>query len=60
MNRLMEAHFQQKQFFKALVEDDGCQEDVLEFMEAYIGTSQMDSYIDRTEQQLDRLMQSAY
>ena len=55
MNQMMAAHVEQKNFFNALVNDDCVHEDVLEFVEAYIGTSQMDSYINATETQLQQL-----
>ena len=53
MNQLLALHIEQKNFFAALVQDDICHEDVLEYVETYIGTVNMDSYIDRTEQQLN-------
>lgn len=56
MNQLMDLHILQKQFFAALVEDDICHEDVLDFVETYIGTHQMDSYVVQTEAQLDQLI----
>lgn len=56
MDSMMAAHIEQKNFFNALVTDEVCHEDVLEFVEAYIGTREMDIYIDRTEQQLTQLI----
>lgn len=56
MNQMMALHIEQKKFFNALVTDDCCHEDVLEFVEAYIGTSEMDRYIESTEQKLVKLV----
>ncbi|MGD1920405.1 MAG: hypothetical protein ACFCAD_16900 [Pleurocapsa sp.] len=56
MNQLLAFHVEQKNFFAALVEDDICHEDVLEYVETYIGTRDMDNYIEVTEQQLDQLI----
>lgn len=55
MNQLMALHFEQKQFFNALVTDDVCHEDVLEFIEAYVDTRAMDDRINQIEQQLTEL-----
>lgn len=56
MDEMVAIHVQQKNFFAALVEDQTCHEDVLEYMEMYVGTRNMDSYIDSTEQQLNKLI----
>ena len=55
LDQMMALHVEQKNFFNALVTDDVCHEDVLEFVEAYIGTRSMDNYIARTERELTEL-----
>ena len=35
MNQLLALHIEQKNFFAALVQDDTCHEDVLEYVETY-------------------------
>lgn len=52
LNQMMALHIEQKNFFNALVTDESCHEDVLEFVEAYIGTKSMDGYIAKTEREL--------
>ena len=56
MNQMIALHVEQKNFFNALVTDECAHEDVLEFIEAYIGTSEMDSYIESTEEKLTKLI----
>lgn len=58
MNQMMALHVEQKNFFNALVTDDCCHEDVLEYVEAFVGTSEMDRYIKETEARLTELFSS--
>lgn len=60
LNEIFALHIEQKHFFNALVDDDACHEDVLEYVETYIGTQNMDDYVERTEQQLEQLIVSGY
>ena len=55
MDQLIAIHIEQKNFFAALATDDTCHEDVLEYVETYVGTRNMDTYIDSTERQLEQL-----
>lgn len=55
MNELMTLHIQQKMLFKDLITGGIDHEEVLEALEAYIGTKNMDDYIISTESQLDKL-----
>lgn len=52
---MFESHCQQKLLFNDLINGDVDHEEILEALEAYIGTSQMDNYIAATEKQLDEL-----
>lgn len=52
---MFEAHCQQKLLFNDLIKGGVNHEEILEALELYIGTSQMDSYIASSEQQLDEL-----
>lgn len=56
MDRLLTIHFEQKQFLKALITDDICHEDVLEFMETYVETRNMDAFVENSERQLNQLI----
>ena len=56
MNQMLAAHIEQKQLFADLLSGEVDHEELLEVVEAYVGTNNMDSYIDSTEQQLDRLV----
>ena len=56
MNQLFLAHIEQKQLFADLLSGEVDHEELLEVVEAYVGTNNMDSFIDSTEQQLNRLV----
>lgn len=56
MNQMLAAHIEQKQLFVDLVSGEVDHEDLLEVVEAYVGTQNMDNYIEVTEQQLDRFL----
>lgn len=57
-DKLFELHIEKKRLLQDLLLGGIDHEEVLEALEAYIGTSHMDSYIEQTEQQLDRLIAS--
>jgi hypothetical protein len=57
MDAMLKAHIEQKNFLMALSTDEYVHEDILELVEAYIGTSAMDVYIADTEQKLDRVLE---
>ncbi len=56
MNQMLAHHVEQKNFFAALATDDVCHEDVLEYVETFVETRNMDAYIEQTEQQLNQLI----
>lgn len=55
MTELMELHIEQKMLFKDLVSGGINHEEILEALEASIGTKHMDAYIIPIESQLDKL-----
>ena len=57
MGEMLETHIQQKDFLMALSTDEYIHEDILEFVETYVGTNNMDKYIQKTEQKLDRVLE---
>ena len=57
-DEMFELHVEQKRLLQDLLVGGVDHEEVLEALEAYIGTSHMDHYIEQTEQQLDLLIAS--
>ena len=55
-DEMFKAHVLQKQLFQDLVAGGVDHEEVLEALEVFIQTRNMDSYIQRTEQKLDQLV----
>ena len=56
--QMFELHVEKKRLLNDLLVGGVDHEEVLEALEAYIGTSNMDNYIEQTEQQLDLLIAS--
>lgn len=56
--QMFELHVEKKRLLNDLLIGGVDHEEVLEALEAYIGTSNMDNYIEQTEQQLDLILTS--
>lgn len=56
MNELLEAHYEQKQMFKDLLTGEADLEELLEVMEMWIGTPNMDRYVAETEEKLNKII----
>ncbi|MGK7914735.1 MAG: hypothetical protein AB4038_04205 [Prochloraceae cyanobacterium] len=57
-DELFELHVEQKRLLQDLLVGGVDHEEVLEALEAYIGTSHMDNYIERVEPRLDLIFSS--
>jgi len=57
-NQMFAVHMEEKQLLQDLILGGVDHEEVLEALEVYIGTPNMDSYIEKTESELDSFLDS--